>query len=321
MFALLASASLLAACSMQSGHSTSPVLPQPDTGPVSHVRPLDTIGGGSLLRGTLKVLLGDSAPQLGGRTLQHLYLGISRIDVTSGGQVTTVESYDQPKVVDVLQFQKDAAQQIGNSKVAKQKFDSLTLVVDIASSQAVFSDHTQMPLTFVTNTPTQSTAGAGVTTATVPDGANAVDIVATQSFTVPEGQTQEIRADFNAFESLALQSQGLITNPVVFVAERPKSSFIEGTVVNANGAPVANATVVATDETGAVRNTDITDDKGKFTLSTLNRGSYSLTIYNAYTNAAGQQYQASGQTSSNATVAGPSLNLKDGRTKNVTITD
>jgi hypothetical protein len=285
------------------------------------VRPLDTLGGGSLLTGTLKILLGDSAPQLGSKTLQHLYLGISRIDVSSNGQVTTIASYDQPKLVDVLHFQKDAGQQIGNNRVAKQKFDSLTLVVDMASSQAVFTDQTQMPLTFVTNTPTQSTSGAGVTTTTVPDGANAVDIVANQSFAVPQGQTQEIRADFNAFESLALQSQGLITNPVVFVAERPNSGFIEGTVVNASGTPVQNAAVVAVDANGNVRNTDMTDDKGKFTISTLNRGTYTLTVYNAYTNAAGQQYQASGQTSNATTVNGPTVFLKNGHTDKVTITD
>jgi len=320
-FAVLAVAALMTACS-GGAHGASPVLPQGDTGPASHVRPLDTIGGGSsLVGGLLKILLGDSAPQLGGKTLQHLYIGVSRIDVTANGQVTTIESYDQPKVVDVLQFQKDAAQQIGDSKVAKQKYDSLTLVVDVPSSQAVFSDHTSMPLTFLTNTPTQSSAGAGATTTTVPDGANAVDIIAAQPFSVPEGQTQEIRADFNAFESLALQSQGLIANPVVFVAERPNSALINGTLVNANGDPVANATVVASDADGNVRNTDITDAKGNFTLSTLNRGSYTLTIYNAYTNAAGQQYQASGQTSTATVVQGPTLSLKNGHTKKITISD
>jgi len=319
-------ASTLAACSGHGGPGVSPngVLPQPNTGPASHVRPLDTIGGGSsLVGGLLKILLGDSAPQLGGKTLTHLYLGIWRIDVSSNGQTGTLASYTSPTVIDVLAYQGNAAAAAGSNNVPTQTYNGLTFVVDLASSQAVFSDGSTMPLGFLTNTTTQSTSGAGSSTTTVADGPNAVDVISNRSFTVPAGQPDAVRVDFNAFESLALNaSGGLVTQPVLFLAPTAGLSDIQGTVVNRWGAPVRGATVVASDASGNVGNTAQTDANGNFDVTTLGAGTYKLTIYNAYTNAAGQRYQASGQSNNGwSGIYGPTVNVTGGTANAGTIAD
>jgi hypothetical protein len=288
------------------------VLPQSTLGPSSHARPLDVIGGGPLLS-ALSLLLGDSAPQLGGKTLAHLYVGVWRIDVTSNGQTGTLASYSSPNVIDVLAYQGSSAATAGSNNVATTTYSSTTFVVDLASSQAVFTDGTSMPLGFLTNAATKSSSGAGALTSTVADGPNAVDIISNRSFTVPSGQSQAVRVDFNAFESLAMSNGSLITRPVLFLAPTSGESDIKGTVVNKWGSPVAGATVVAKDSNGNVGNTTQTDASGNFDVTTLNPGSYQLLIYNTYTNAAGQQYQASGQSNSGWTgVYGPTITTTGG---------
>jgi|GEM_PF-1384705 len=309
---LVLSASLTA-CAGHGGQGASPngILPQPNTGPSSHVRPLDTIGGGSSYS-SLKILMGDSAPQLGGKTLAHLYVGVWRVDVTSNGQTATLASYTSPNVIDVLAYQGNTAAAAGTNNVPTQTYNGLTFVVDLASSQAVFTDGTTMPLGFLTNTTAHSSAGSSTTT--VADGPNAVDIVSNRSFTVPAGQPQAVRVDFNAFESLAMNAYGsLVTQPVLFLAPIGNDGDIQGTVVNKWGIPVRGATVVATDAYGNVGNTALTDANGNFDVTTLNTGPYKLTIYNYYTNAAGQQYQASGQSNNGwAGVYGPTVNVTGG---------
>lgn len=289
-------------------------MPHTDSGPSSHVRPLDTMGGVPTMS-KMTVYMGDSAPQLGGKTLAHLYLGIWRIDVTSNGTTGTLTSYASPNVVDVLAYQGSSADQVGSNSVATQTYSGMTFVVDLASSQAVFTDGTTMPLNFLINAPTKSTVGAGSTTTTVSDGPNAVDIVSNQSFTVPVDSPQAVRVDFNAFESLAMSSSGLMTNPVLFLAPTGTMGQIQGTVNNKFGGPVSGGTVVAIDSNGNVANTTQTDSSGNFSLSTLNQGQYKLRVYNYYTNASGQQYQASGTTNNGWTgVYGPSVTVTAGST-------
>lgn len=308
--------SLLTACAqggVHGGLSPANIMPKADSGPASIVRPLDTLGGGPL--SALRILLCDAAPQLDGKTLSHLYLGVWRIDVSSNGQTGTLASFTTPNVIDVLAYQGGASAQVGTSDVATQQYNQLTFVVDLASSKAVFTDGSTSPLGFLINTQTRSSARAGATTTTVADGPNAVDIVSNQAFTVPVGQPQSVRVDFNAFESLAMQSGALITNPALFLAPASSAGQIQGTVVSNYGSPVRNATVVAKDSNGVVANSALTDSNGNFSMSTVNAGTYRLSVYNYYTNAAGQQYQASGESDSERkTSYGPAVTVTGGST-------
>ncbi len=214
-----------------------------------------------------------------------------------------------------------SAASAGGNSVPTETYNSLTFVVDLPSSSAVFSDGTTQQLGILTNTPTMSASNAGASTTTLTDGPDAVDIISNQPFTVPVGQPQAVLVDFNAFESLALQSGSLVTNPVLYLAPTGNSGRINGTVVNADGQPVQNATVVATDANGNVGNTRLTDSNGAFEMSALSTGSYTLSVYNNYTNAAGQQFQAIGQSNGAAIVPGPQITITTGDNNAGSITD
>lgn len=292
----LATAIYLAGCSSM-GSSSGPhgALPTADTQPRSHARPMDTLGGGPVTR-LLNILLGDAPPSFGAKTLAHLYVGVRRVDVSANGSTGTVAQYDTPQVIDLLQYQGSSGANMGGASTTQTTYSGVTFVVDIPSSQAVFTDGSTMPLQFMQNTTTYSSAGAGASTTTIADGPNNVDIVSNAPFTIPAGASQNVRVDFNAFESLKMSPAGMVTNPVLFVAPSATSGELDGSVLNSNGTGVNNAVVAAVDANGNVQNTALTAKDGTFQLPVLPVGTYNLIVYNAYTNAAGRNFKAAGQT-------------------------
>ena len=300
----------LAGCGI---HSNPPAqLPQSEP---YVMRPMDVVGGPT---NRLNVLLGDAAPNISGYTLKRLDLGIREIDAIQNGQVTVLASYDQPRVVNVLAHQDDNGESVANANVAQVTYQQLRLVVDVASSSAKFEGERPMPVDFLVNVASSSSAGAGTTTLTTSDGPGAVDMLVTQPFSIPADHTQSVRVDFNAFEALALDTAGnLLARPALFVAPVDDMGSVRGRVLNANGNPVANATIVAVSPDGSVANTDWTDDKGRFRIGTLRSGTYKLVIYNAYTTAAGRVVTASGESAGNTSVqsfSGPSVTVTGGQT-------
>lgn len=300
---------LVAALAACSGPTVSSTTVQ-GTGPVpadAHApihKPLDTLGGGPV-GFVLKILRGDSVPQLDGKTLAHLYVGVDRVDVTtSGGQTATVQSNSTPQVIDVLQYQGSTA-----------TYNSVTFVFDVPSRQAVFTDGSTAPLAFLIGAAPQSSSGADQYMTTTADGVSEVDVTSSIPFTVPGNGTQNIRADFNAFETLAFHGPSLIANPVIFAAPLSTSGVINGNVLNSSGNPVSGATVVAY-RNGIPSNTAYTGTDGSFQLTTLSSDSYQLVVFNKYTNAAGKIYNASGQTNSNSSVTQQAVTLGAGQTLN-----
>jgi hypothetical protein len=96
---------------------------------------------------------------------------------------------------------------------------------------------------------------------------------------------------------------------------------VKGTVQNASGGAVANATVVAVASDGSIGNTTCTDANGIFTLGTLRSGTYQLVIYNQYTTASGQRVNAYGASSAQS-VTGPAVTVTGGQTTSLgTIAD
>ena len=274
-------------------------------------RPMDTLGGP--IGSRLNVLLGDAAPDLGGRRLEHLNLAIKEIDAVENGQATVLASYDRPRVVDVLAHQDDSGESVANTGVSRSEYQQLRLVVDLASSEAVFKGHKAQPVNFLVNVATSSTAGAGASTVTTADGPGAVDLVVTQPFSIPQGHNQTARVDFNAFESLTLDQFGdILTRATLFVAPVDEMGSATGTVTNDQGRGVANATVVAVASDGSIGNTGFTDDRGNFSIGTLRAGTYKLVVYNRYTTAAGRDSLASGQSTTAQTVSGPQITISGG---------
>lgn len=310
---LLLIVAALSACSVSGSHTgpsgTSQV---PDASRPTLRNPLDVQGGGPATM--MQISLGDAAPQIGG-TLKHLYVGVDRVDVTSNGNTRTVASFNSPQIVDLLRYQGDSGAQLGNAANTSQTYSSITFVLDIATSQAVFSDGATLPITYLVNAAPSSTSGIDGTMATVADGPGAVDVTSNQTFTVAANNAQSVRADFNALESFGVRNGALFANPVIVVAPRPLTR-IQGKVVGHNGNAVEGATVVAYRD-GIARNTGYTNADGSFHIGTLSSGTYQLVIYNTYRNAAGAVFQAKGQATPQSSVAGPTLTVQQGSDANV----
>lgn len=257
----------------------------------------------------MSVLLGDSAPQLGA-SLTHLYVGIDRIDVTSNGTTQTIASYSTPNVVDLLAYQGTAGQQVADAAATAQSYGSITFVVDIPSSQAVYSNGNTLPINFLVNATPMSSSGADGQMSTVADGPAAVDITSNLGFTAGAS----IRADFNAFESFGLRNGTIYANPVIYVSQTPLTS-ITGTLASRYGT-VQGATIVAYSN-GVARSVAYTAADGTFTLGTLAAGTYNLAVYNAYENAAGVVFYARGQSNNRGAFWGPTITVQQGQSASV----
>lgn len=290
---------------------------QPASGPAlkapSVRRPQDTYGGPTgLLFGTVSMLLGDSTPVLNGKQLAHFYIGVREIDAIANGQITVLGSATTPYQMDLLQYQNGSTNWMAQTSVAAQTYTQMRLVVDTASTQAVFTDGTTLPVKFQSSQ-SSSSAGLGASTSTSNDPAywGAVDVTVNIPYAV-QSSGASVVGDFNLMESLSSNSNTIFVRPTVALASG--AGQITGTVLNQNGNAVQNATVVAIGSDGAAVNSSATDQNGAFNLHTLGADTYRLVVFNWYTNAAGQKISASGQSSAAGYVNGPSLSLTAGST-------
>jgi hypothetical protein len=311
---VLATALGVSACGI---HANPPAqLPQSPQSQPHFMQPMDVLGGPGLH--LLNVLLGDAPPNIAGKDLQRVDLGIREIDAIQDGQVTVLASYDHPRIVNVLAHQDDSGESVADTSVARSAYQQLRLVVDVPSSDVKFKGEHATPLDFLVNVATSSSVGAGATTVTASDGPSAVDIVVSQPFSIPQDHHQVVRVDFNAFESIALAAGGnAVARPSLFVAPIDNMGSIKGRVLSASGSPVANATVVAVASDGSIGNTDWTNDEGRFKIGTLRSGTYTLVVYNSYTTAAGRTVSAAGESASSASAAsitGPTVTVNAANT-------
>jgi hypothetical protein len=299
----------LGACGMH----TNPAAQTPQSSP-QLMKPMDIVGGPTSLK--LNVLLGDAAPNFGGRRLQRLDLGIKEIDAIENGQTIVLASFDEPHVVDVLAHQDDDGESLTNADVARSDYQQLRLVVDLASSTAKFTGGSAAPIDFLVNVASQSSVGAGSTTVTSTDGPGDVDVIVTQPFSISSDHRQSVRVDFNAYESMAIDATGdFLARPALFVAPIDDMGSVKGSVINGSGSAVENATVVAVASDGSIGNTGFTDGSGRFRIGTLRSGTYQLLVYNTYTTAAGWAMNASGQTiGSPNVITGPTITIAGGKT-------
>lgn len=303
----------LSACGMH-GQGGPNAIPE---GKTREIRPQDTLGG--IGGRTLSVLLGDAAPALGGKQVDAINLGVLEIDAIKDGQATVLASYSTPKIVNVLAHQDDAGEAVADSAVSGTSYDSLRVVVDIASSAVQIGPSWNLqtlPLNFLVNTSTSSSVAAGANTTTVSDGPAAVDMVVTQPFNIPADQSQTVRLDFNAFESLALVGNTLLSRPSLFVAPTGDLGVVRGHIQTSAGDAVKHAAVVAVAPNGSIGNTGFTNGLGNFVIGTLRSGTYRLMIYNNYTNASGAQFNATAPSTVNTQqiLTGPSVTVTGGQT-------
>lgn len=331
LFALLLAVAP-SACGTHGGQLTaSPsVIPSLSDNPI---HPLDTHGGIA----SMSVDFTDAAPVIAGKHLAHFNVAIREIDVTdSQGHSQVVAQYSKPLIVDMLQYQGPVGASVGTASVTDKTYTSIRFVIDTASSQAIFTDDSNAPLTFTLGKHTASKANVGATTSTTEAGHGLVAITDQRQFTLGTNLSETVSVDFNLFESLAPLGTGgqsgdnkhfdlhggIAVEPCFFVAGEDTAGQLTGQVVNQGGSPVAGATVVAIASDGTPGNSALTDASGYFSMHTLSSGLYTLRIYNAYTNAAGANYTSTGATSGSDVLTGPGVLVNSGLTTFAgTITD
>lgn len=287
---------LLSACS-GGGSALTPGASGGDNGGVK--RPTETLGGLPLL--PIDINLGDAAPRLGSLVPSEIDLGITEVDVVSNGTVQPLVKYPQPHVINVLAAQ-DHPRSIGIGAVWSDQYQRIRFVVDVASSKVVASGADYAIAFPTSDIAPGSVASNGSTTVEALSGGS-IAMSVSGAFVDGNDPASSVEADFNAFESLALDDAGGIeARPTLFAVPSDQAGKIAGTVVNQSGAGVSGATLVAFDANGNVANTDNTDANGGFKMHTLAAGTYHLMLYNAYRTAAGQSIA-----SANASDAAPSI--------------
>lgn len=251
--------------------------------------------------------MGDAAPVLYGKQLAHFYVGVREIDaIADNGQSVVLGSSSTPTQMDILQYQNGSANWMTQTNVPAQAYARLRYVIDMASTQAIFGDGSTVPIKF-SGQYTKSSSGMGASTTTTLDAtyANTIDVTVNAAFAVRGAAA--VMADFNLSESLNGSSSGIILRPTLSAANN--AAKITGSVVNAYGSPVQNATVVAVGSNGYAANSDTTGSNGAFNIHALPPDTYQLLVYNVYTNAAGQKAYASGETNGAQGFYGPSVSV------------
>ncbi|HKU68075.1 MAG TPA: DUF4382 domain-containing protein [Candidatus Baltobacteraceae bacterium] len=270
--------------------------------------PMETYGGTNAVTTTLA----DSSPVLNGKTVVHCYIGVDEIDAVAGGVNYAIARFGSPYVLDLLQYQNGSELPMGQAVLPAQSYSQYRLVLNAASTQIVFSDGTSLPVSFKTNSGSQSSANAANQTNATNDPTipGAIDVTVNAPFTVDASAGASVAADFNVLESLTVNNNNVFVRPSMFVANH--EGQLRGQVLNTGGSAVQNAVVVATASSGVVSNSAATDANGNFNLHALPAGTYQLTIFNAYTTAAGQNVSASGQSATAASVNGPTITVTAG---------
>jgi len=220
-------------------------------------------------------------------------LGVDAID--ANGDSWQLIARDTAQIVNLLDLQ-NSALPLGDGTLPAGSYPSVQLLLDPATTTVTYNGQVY-PVQFVDSNhpwwdPTQTIEAVRVPL----------------SVTAKDGDTIGATLDFNVFQSANLSDGVVYLTPTV--AAGIGDPMIAGAVVNAAGAPVSSATVVATDAQGNVANSTLTAADGSFHIRGINAGGYTISVINAYTTNAGVSVTASGNDPGAApsayTVVGPS---------------
>lgn len=276
----------LAACS---GSHGSAVLPGPNAqSPTQHVRhlkssglrPLDVLGGAPSRLFSLVFCLFD-APLIGATTTNSQFnagiIGVDAIDTL--GDSWQLIANPTPQIVNLLSLQ-NTPLALGSGDLPAGTYPAIQLLLDPATTSVTYNGKVY-PARFVDpNHPWwDSTQTVEAVTIPLKISGNASDTV-------------HATLDFNVFQSANLWNGVVYLTPTV--AGGLGQPTIAGSVVNAAGSPVSNATVVATDSNGNVANATATAADGTYHLRGINPGQYTLSVKNSFVTNAGVEVDASG---------------------------
>ncbi len=204
-------------------------------------------------------------------------LGVDAVDST--GDSWQLIANDAPQVVNLLALQ-NSALAMGSGSLPAGTYPSIQLLLDPATTTVTYNGQTYPARFTDPNHPWWDPSQT----------VEAVNVPLTVSGN--DGDTLNATLDFNVFQSANLADGVVYLTPTV--AGGMGSPTISGSVANAAGQPVSNATVVATDAGGNVANTTITAADGSFHIRGINPGSYTVSVLNSFTTNAGVSVTASG---------------------------
>ncbi len=283
-------AAALALCGCGSSHGTATAVPaaavsgQTHQTHVRHLKngrsPQDFLGGAPGLRFSLSISLFD-APLIGANAANAKFnAGIVGVDaIDSAGDSWQLIANSDPQVVDLLQLQ-SLSFAMGSGSLPAGTYPSVQLLLDPATTTVTYNGQTY-PARFTDPNhpwwdPAQTIEAVNVPLTVTGNGGD--DLHAT--------------LDFNVFQSANLADGVVYLTPTV--AGGMGSPTINGTVANAAGQPVSNATVIATDAHGVVANATITAADGSYHIRGINPGGYTVSVVNTFTTNAGITVTASG---------------------------
>jgi Carboxypeptidase regulatory-like domain/Domain of unknown function (DUF4382) len=280
--AALAAALGLAACSASQTSGGMSVLPSSgsSSGSSSTTRHIqDSFGHPNM---SMDVNLYDAPLPLQGDV--HVYLAIAGLDVVSGLTAQPLATFATPQTVDLLTLQQSAFPMSGSLPAGT--YNALRLLVAPAGSSVVVNGQVY-PMVFRGKAHGHQAAIVALDSDVLVSGT--------------PGESVSIDADFNVLESITLRGGFAYVTPKIVVADRP--ARLAGRVVNANGAAVSNATVVAYDQNGSAVNSSLTRDDGTFTIHAVRAGSYRIKVLNTYVTRSGDTVVAEGATSTTGPTA------------------
>ncbi|MBV8750336.1 MAG: DUF4382 domain-containing protein [Candidatus Eremiobacteraeota bacterium] len=272
-------AALLALAACGAPHTSTSVLPS-NTQLAELRRPQDTLGGAPTFDVDVQIY---DAPLA---NAAHVNLAVAGVEAVSGSTAHPIATYATPQVVDLLALQHQAMAIAGTLPVGN--YHAIRLVVDTSHSNVVGTDGTVYPMHF------------GRWSRWNPAF---VSLDASAHVNGTAGASVSLTLDFNVLESISLNGGVAYVDPKLIIARG--AANVSGKIVNAAGAPVAFATVTASDADGDLMNVTITGPDGTFALHALAAGSYTIAVANSSTTPFGETIEAIG----NDKGAAPSVHL------------
>ncbi len=282
--ALLVAAGALLVSACSGPLHTGATVPGRTAAPQGHVRHLqggrerlDVLGGPPSFRLNVNLFDAPLVGAAGGAVFNAGILGLDAVD--AAGDSWQLVGNAAPQVVNLLGLQQQALD-MGAGTLPVGTYPAVELLLDPATTTATVGGQTY-PVRFSASNhlwwdPTQT-----IEAVTVP-----------LSITGSAGDAIVATLDFNVFQSANLSDGVVWLTPTV--AGGIGSPSIVGSVVNAAGAPVSNATVIATDASGNVANAAPTAADGSFHLRGISAGGYTVSVANEFTTKAGVTVSASG---------------------------
>jgi carboxypeptidase family protein/uncharacterized protein DUF4382 len=240
--------------------------------------PSDVLGGAPGFRFLLALF---DAPLIGATAANSQFnAGILGVDVIDqNGDSWQLVGGDTAQVVNLLALQ-ETSLNLGSGVLPAGSYPSMQLLLDPATTSVTYNGQSYPVQIVDPNHPWW-------------DPSQTIEAVSIPlSVTGGAGDSITATLDFNVFQSANLSNGVVYLTPTV--AGGLGQPTIGGTVANSSGAPVSNATVIATDANGVVANTALTAADGSFHIRGINPGGYTVSVMNTYTTAAGVTVTASG---------------------------